>query len=392
MRLTLLLALLPTLALAQSPAPRSEDLGTVTGHVICADTGRPARNAAVSLISRRLPGTDDVALMSYNPDAIGPIHTDRTGAYTITSVPPGQYYLRVDLTGYITPIQQFTPSELKAPTPEIEQRIQRELQLITVAPNSTLQADVTLRRSGSISGKILYDDGSPVININIQFARRDANGKLQAFARAGYLTDSHGDYGIESLSAAEYAIRIQLAAEEQEMRSAQYGDGITRTRLQETPFVVLPIYSGSVFRERDAAIIKVEDGQETGDVNITIPISRLHEVDGTLLASDGGAINDGRIALLYPDTHDELESVRAHEDGTFRLPLVPEGDYIIAVTEARDKTEIQIPFPTNPSGFSVRTRTLRTYGTLAEPLTVDTDIQSLNLTLPDKPTPTTPSE
>lgn len=383
MRLALLFALLPTLSLAQSPAPSPEDLGTVTGHIICSDTQRPARDAAVSLISTRLPGTDDVALMSYNPDAIGPIHTDRTGSYTITSVPPGQYYLRVDLTGYITPIERFTPSELKAPTPEIQQRIQRELQLITVSSNSTLQADVTLRRSGSISGKILYDDGSPVININIQFARRDANGKLQEFAQGGYLTDSHGEYGIESLSAGEYAIRIQLAAAEQRVLSSQYGDGITRTKLQETPSVQLPIYSGSTFRQKDAAIIKVEDGQETDNVDITIPISRIHEVTGTILAPDGHAINDGSITLLYPDTHDELESVRAHEDGTFRLPLVPEGDYIIAVPDARDDIQVQIPVSNNPAGFSVRNQFLHIYGTLSQPLTVTTDIQSLNLTLPD---------
>jgi hypothetical protein len=47
--LTLLLALLPTVALAQSPAPRPEDLGTVTGHIIYGDTQRPARRAQANL-------------------------------------------------------------------------------------------------------------------------------------------------------------------------------------------------------------------------------------------------------------------------------------------------------------------------------------------------------
>ena len=102
MRLTFLLALLPTLALAQSqPAPRPEDLGTVTGHITCADTQRPARFAAVSLIAARVTGDSPESLSPFNPAAIGPVHTDLTGAYTITNVPPGQYYLRVIFT--VTP-------------------------------------------------------------------------------------------------------------------------------------------------------------------------------------------------------------------------------------------------------------------------------------------------
>ncbi len=208
MRLTFLLALLPTFALAQSPTPRPEDLGSVTGHITCADTQRPARFAVVSLIPTLITTDTQETLSSFNRDSVGPVHTDLNGGYTISSVPPGQYYLRVDLAGYATPLSQFTPAELKAPTPEIQQRIQRELQRITVRPNSTFQVDVALRRSSSILGKITYDDGSPVINIGIEFARRDANGKLREFTHAGFLTDSHGEYGIDSLSPGEYAIRV----------------------------------------------------------------------------------------------------------------------------------------------------------------------------------------
>ena len=146
MRWTILLALLPTLALAQSPttspAPRPEDLGTVTGHITCADTQRPAREAEVSLVPTTTSNinTDYQRFFSQRD-----VRTDLTGGYTITGVPPGPYYLVVDVTGYATPISQFTPDELNSPTPEIQQRIERELQLVTVSPNSTVQADATIR-------------------------------------------------------------------------------------------------------------------------------------------------------------------------------------------------------------------------------------------------------
>ena len=236
MRLTFLLALLPTLALAQSrPAPRPEDLGTVTGHITCADTQRPARFAAVGLIAARVASDSPESLSPFDPAAIGPVHTDLTGAYTITNVPPGQYYVRVDLYGYATPLSQFTAAELKAPTtPGIEERIQHELQLINVTPNSALVANVTLRRSGSISGRIMYDDGSPVITTGIAFARRDTNGKFGDVVPIGYLTGSHGEYEIVSLSPGEYIVRVTLDAIGQHMESVTYGDGKPRNKLVET--------------------------------------------------------------------------------------------------------------------------------------------------------------
>ena len=55
MRWTLLLALLPTVTQSPttSPTPQPEDLGTITGHITCADTQR--RFAQTSLIGTKFP-------------------------------------------------------------------------------------------------------------------------------------------------------------------------------------------------------------------------------------------------------------------------------------------------------------------------------------------------
>jgi hypothetical protein len=175
MRAAALLLLLPPLAVAQSATPRPEDLGTVTGHITCADTQRPARNAQVSLIATKAPaGYDaDHEIPFAQQGGEGPVHTNLTGGYIIAGVPPGQYYLSVILPGYATPTSQFTIEELHAPTPEIQQRIQRDFQLVTVTPNSIVQADATIRRAGSISGTVIWDDGSPAIDIGIRILRLD---------------------------------------------------------------------------------------------------------------------------------------------------------------------------------------------------------------------------
>jgi Carboxypeptidase regulatory-like domain len=384
MRLTILLALLPTLALvqspAQSPAPHPEDLGTVTGHITCADTQRPARLAQVSLVA--VKSSDDDEHKAYTQPNI---HTDLTGGYTLANIPPGRYYLRVDLAGYTTPISQFAVDALQGPTPDIPEKMQHDLQVVTVTPNSTTHADVTLYRGGSIAGTVIYDDGSPAISANVQLFRREASGKFN-LVQGRVLTDSHGEFVFESLPAGEYVIKVVVAAMERHLGTVRFSDGQYKDLYLELASSFVPIYSGNVFRDKDASIIKVDAGQEENGIDITIPIGRLHEVSGTLLAQNGHVISDGKVELLFADTQEYFTSVYVHDNGIFHLPYVPEGSYILKVTAARDITLDEIPESASPGSVThINRRTTHTYGDLQQPLTVQTSDQSLNLTLPDAP-------
>ena len=387
MRSVLFFLLLPTLAFrqssAQSSTPRPEDLGTVTGHITCADTQRPTRLAEVRLISvlNPIPYPAEYRRPSTNGSSTGlVVHTDLTGGYTITGVQPGQYYLRVVLPGYSVPIVQFTQADFKTPTPEVQQRIQHELQLVTVAPNSTTQADATLQRGASISGTVTFDDGSPAIAVGINLLHRDANAKLQ-LVRDGEITftDGRGEFRIEALSPGEYVVEARLATFSQSNGKQSTPD--------ESVTSFLAIYSGNVFRRNAATVIKIDAGQEIDDADINIPLSRLHEISGTILAKDGHSPNaDTRIDLLDPDTRELVARTWAHSDGSFQLHHVPEGAYTLRVVGAMDWSQFEVR---NPPGSNPPThteyRTLRTYGDLSQPLTVQTDTQSLILTVPDKP-------
>jgi len=399
MRSVLLLALLPAFAIAQSPAPSPETLGVVTGHITCNDTQRPARLAEVRLISVRTPSTD---VFGYHAPTVGSgvvglaVYTDLTGGYTIADVEPGQYYLRVDLTGYATPISQFTAEEFKSPTPRVQQRIQRELQLVTVTPNATVRADATLRRGGSISGTVTFDDGSPAIAIRVSLLRRDADGKLQA-VRNGVtaITNGRGQFGIESLSPGEYVLETKLITFEPG-QGATVTKGAIKTTPEDSATSALPVYSGNVYRQKDAAIIKVDAGQETGNADISIPLDRLHEISGTLLAKDGHAINSGQIELLDPDTREPVATTWTRDEGVFHLLNVPEGSYILKVTDASDVGSLEIHYAPNHTVSSLGRPTLHTYGDLEQPLIVQGDIPSLLITVPEKgastPTVSTSSE
>ena len=391
MRSAILFALLPSLALAQSPTPHPGDLGTVTGHITCADTQRPARNAQVSLIATKTPiGYDAEHEVPFSQQGgEGPVHTDLTGGYIIADVPPGQYYLSVELAGYATPISQFTPDELHAPTPEIKQRIQSDFQLVTVTPNSAVRADATIPRAGSISGTVIWDDGSPAIDTDIRILRHDAKNNRHDIVpkMPDTATDGHGQFTVESLLPGEYLVVAVLKANERRLSQITFPDGTKRDFLSEQPTLFMPVYSPGVFRDKDAAIIKVDAGQETNGADVTMPVGRLHEVSGTLLSQDGHVISDGRVQLLFVDTEEEFTGVYVHDNGIFHFPYVPDGSYILKVTSARDITLDEVP-DSSALGSPTHTnrRATHTYGNLQRPLTVQSSDQSLSLTLPDKPT------
>jgi hypothetical protein len=147
----------------------------------------------------------------------------------------------------------------------------------------------------------------------------------------------------------------------------------------------LPVYSGSVIHQKDAVSIKADAGQDTTGADITIPIGQLHELSGSLLAKDGHSINAGTVTLLFADDRSHLADVTISADNKFHFPYVPEDNYILTVQNARDIIYAEV---FNGALPPVRTEssTIRTYGTLEQPLTVQTDIQSLNLTVPDNPT------
>jgi hypothetical protein len=389
MRAAALLLLLPPLALAQSPRP--EDLGTVTGHITCSDTQRPGRLAQVRLVP--VTPTLDNGFINAAGDQLPAVWTDMSGGYTIRNVHPGQYYLRVDLSGYVTPLVDFTDEQIEKPTPKDQQRIQQELQLVTIAPHATLHADATLQRSASISGTIVYDDGSPAIGIYVRLTHRDKGGKFRE-GRYGAMTDPRGLYQIESVPPGDYIVEANLQLSDQADSTVPLPDGKTIQTAIVTIRFVLPVYSGSVTRQKDAAVIEADPGHDTTGADITIPLSQLHEISGSLLAKDGHAINAGTVELLFADDRSHFADVTiSSDDNQFHFPYVPEGNYIITVEEAKDVSHIEVP---NVPGATPRTRTedrtLRTYGPLEQPLTVQTDIQSLTLTVPDTPpTPLTSS-
>ena len=146
------------------------------------------------------------------------------------------------------------------------------------------------------------------------------------------------------------------------------------------------IYYGDVFFQKDAKPIKISEGEESTGDNITIPLSKIHSISGSLLNVSGRTINAGEIALYtMPDNskiaHAQVES----EDLAFHLNFVPEGHYVLRVSNARDVTRetIQPPPGSSDEPKDVET-TIQEYGSYEAPFEVIGDMTAVNLTISSK--------
>lgn len=378
--------------------PQPEDFGTVTGHVICSDTQHPARLAEVRLVPVASPeaaGGEHGALVGEDRDALGsgiaPIQTDLSGAFTIRRVKPGQYYLRVDYAGYITPLLSFTRDQLARPDVALRQSMDRELQLMSVVPHAPTQVEATIVRGAAISGTVTYDDGSPAIGVGIRLFRRNAKGEFKEEYRPDRLTqgtDDHGRFHGDALPPGDYIVEAQLSMSESTLSTMPLPNGGEGTMqfLMQKVLLSLPVYSGTVFRRRDAALVEAAAGQDISNIDISVPLSRLHCVSGSLLAQDGHSINSGEVKLLHADDREEFTDVGVgREDKQFHFPYVPDDDYILSAPAAKDVTEVEVE---NAKGVKPHThmedKTVRTYGAAEHPLKVETDVTGVVVNVPDK--------
>jgi hypothetical protein len=266
--------------------------------------------------------------------------TDVGGAFDIERVKTGLYYVIAELPGYLNATSQFTDEELRHPTPEVLQSMEQSFPKVKVEAAQTAQIVVPLQRGAAVSGTVSYDDGSPAGGIPIQLLHRQKDGKLRADTPGpvrrvlfGAKTDDLGRFRISGLAAGEVIVKCtrrqaNMLIQPRSLLGAPLG---VTTSDEQT----LDIYSRGVFREKDAKPIKLTIGAEVTDADISIALSKLHQISGVAASRrDGHALNGGTVALLYADDNGTASGTKLRPDGSFHFVLVPEGDYVLALRGA----------------------------------------------------------
>ena len=167
MRILLTLLCFPIAATAQQLGDAS---GAVSGSVVCSDTHKPARFATVTL----QPVQEAAAVMpaSGTPNqALKQVQTRLDGSFAISDIPPGQYYVVVQFTGYLSPVSQFTRAEISHLTPAGRELLVGTLPTITVEPK--LVTSGRQLTAGSFNfGTLRFEDGTPIPRIAVTLYKR----------------------------------------------------------------------------------------------------------------------------------------------------------------------------------------------------------------------------
>jgi hypothetical protein len=308
--------------------------GTVTGLVLCTDSGRPARFAAVQLLPAYDPSAPDAKGASVDLDENGSTGID--GRFKIEAVPPGEYYAYATLDGYIDPTLAVDASRLGSDASdraklvdEIEQW-KDHLVKVTVAAQRTSDITISIDRGAEIDGTVTWDDGSPAVGVRFAMLRRTAHDRWfrvgsdsEDDAPLDVKTDGRGRYSIQDLPEGEYRV-CSLLPDRGEGPSPQF------------------CYGGG-FRIDKAETVTVTAGENHTGIDIVLPLDGLFTVAGSVTAGvDGHAPAQATVHLLYQDDREEARRTALAKDGTFSFTFVPAGPYILRITDAQDA-------PTDPA-------------------------------------------
>lgn len=384
----LLLLLLTTSSHAQQPAKNTgANWGSVSGSVSCADTNAPARFAVVTL----LPVPVEGAAKQTQQTSTAIATTDLDGRFAMGRVPAGKYFVLGRLAGYLNPLAAFGSDQLKQMSEETRKELMAAIPMVTVQADQPVSIDVRLQHAAMLAGTVLYDDGSPAVGLDMGLIRKRPDGVVEQmdgdlvngvdeFGGAHATTDDRGHYQFIGLPAGEYAVIAKLPAAEMSANAKLDGTGTTLSIVSHDGNA-MAVYSGNVFRKRDAKFVKLGNGDTATGVDIGIPLSGLHVVRGVVTAKrDGHVLNKAHVALLYADDRTEMRAVQVQQDGSFEFGYVPEDRYILEVTAGQDVEQVQMhQFNSNYTDEKVVGR----YGSAELPVVVQGDMSGIDVALPD---------
>ncbi len=341
--------------------------GRVTGIVYCADTGRPARFATVTLTTA--PAGDGKSAGQAPLAAVESVQTDLNGRFTMEAVEPGHYYAFATQEGYLDPERGIDFDRLNRLANDQERAMdairQWKAHLTEVHATAQRTTDLTLemQRAAEIDGTVSYDDGSPAIGMHFRLFRKTREGVwtavgLELFGNWSLteVSDSHGHFSLSNLRAGEYIVCTLLPAEAE----------------SSAPQVCM----GNSFRIKDAATVKVQAGEAIHNADIVIPLTGFYTVSGTVTAlDDGHPLARGAVRLLYADGRETARETPIQQtDGRFSFAYVPAGSYILQVEDAADAAQ-------PASGAGDTQMRVRSYANKELPLVVQGDVEDVDVVL-----------
>ena len=307
---------------AQRDAPRPSDgSAVIRGRVVAGDTLAPLREVTLSLhhadkVPTIRPGVQVVDQSTFVPGLT--VRTDANGQFELVGVPPGRYRL-----GAAPGPPSARYLAVRYPDPAAE-----ESQPLTVAAGQVLERIVvTLPRAAVISGRVVDESGNPLAHVSVSAQEMLAGERRRMAPSPGSSsrTDDTGSFRIFGLRPGEYV----LSAISLPLGMVPVGTG-------SMPFSPPPTYYPGTGSLAEAARIRLASGDEHGPISFVFNQVRLSTVRGIVIDANGQPASTVSVNIRTTETTGTgsmtIGGRTTSSDGTFEVPRVPSGQFILSVS------------------------------------------------------------
>ncbi|MGA8939346.1 MAG: carboxypeptidase-like regulatory domain-containing protein [Acidobacteriaceae bacterium] len=386
------------LAMVCSLPMMAQQAGTVSGHVTCGDTQRPARFATVVLLgvpqdtgpvtppAAGVTGAKDTVKFVMDGGTVVLTETELDGSYWVGNVAPGDYYVFASVPGYVQPqavVQAAidTGADPKKQLPGIP--------VVHVGGEGGASMDITAQRGGAISGHVTWDDGSPASKAYVTAVSTKATGKNRPsdFMMLGMaeglnsggevsISDDLGQYRIAGLAPGEYVVKATVLLHTG--FAMQRGVMNVAEMDADKPLVV---YAPGMFHKAEAKAVTVHAADEITGEDLTIKVTGMHSVSGRVVsAEDGHGLNSGAVVLTDASDKDVVRGAGVDASGNFTVGFVPPGTYNLTVSGGADTGPAK-KTSSGPMQFMVPDTLQRYDGGKQSVAVGDSDVVGLNVAL-----------
>lgn len=273
----------------------------VRGRAVYEDTGKPMRYARVFLSAGK--GRQKTRITS----------TDARGEFTFRNVAAGSY-----LASVLAPDSFGTNSYPSAPEGGE-----------SVSADGSSAVDIKLRgqRGGTITGRVTYSDGEPVVSarITVLRARGEHWNSVAQCCQGSPETDDRGVFRLYGLSPGEYKVGVSEGG----LQIESTGDGGMTSSMNQS---LLTFFYPAAVGAETATSIKVSQGRAVEGIDIVVQDVRTFSISGIVTLA-GQPLRGISLSLQMRESANYSpisKVVTSDTDGKWMFKSVPDGSYTVS--------------------------------------------------------------